>query len=70
MSVWRNLLKSVLGLVFRTGAVAADAAVNKQDVGDAVKESLKNTSPEELAKIEQAAKDVAEKTAKSIEKSK
>jgi len=70
MSVWRNLLNSVLGIFFNVGEAAADAAVNKQDVGAAAENALKNTDPATLKDVEQAAEAVATKTVASVSKSK
>jgi hypothetical protein len=68
MSVWRNFLATVLPWIFKTGEAAANAAVNKQDVGKAASNAVEGieSDPAILA----AAQAAADKTVKSITKGK
>ena len=66
MSVWRNLLRTVLPFLFKEAEVAATAAVEKKDIGGAVQDSLSKVKPEDVQPVVDAAQAVADKTVKSV----
>lgn len=68
MSVWRNFLAAILPWVFKTGEAAAEAAVNKQDVGKAAGDAAKGAADD--PNVIKAATDVVDETVKKVGKKK
>lgn len=66
MSVWRNFLAAILPWVFKTGEAAAEAAVNKEDVGKAAGDAAKGAATDQA--VVDAAKDVVTETVKKVGK--
>ena len=66
MSVWRKFLAAVLPWLFKTGEAAAEAAVNKQDVGKAASDAAQGAATDPA--VVQAATDVVTETVKKVGK--
>ena len=65
VSVWRRFLQAILPFLFKVGQSSAEAALKKEDVGEAAKNAALQ---QDLSGVVEAGKDVVEKTVKSVTK--